>query len=221
MKKMFFFASLLLAAVTLNSCSQDSDLAADEAATAAAGALTPEQKAQIMELAEYYGLDVMIDERPTTRSANQPFHIDSIEVEFRRIAALKGEYKCVRHDSTSAVFEKESVESARPLRLTRTLGETYSGSFSDIKSAQGYWIRVDVSWSWSITAPGRLDVGVYVEGSPYDLSRESFEYAFYGMQPSFTFTGKYKLWDMYTNKIYTRLKVTGYYSDGYGTVSVS
>ena len=162
-----------------------------------------------------------IDERPTTRSANQPFHIDSIEVEFRRIAALKGEYKCVRHDSTSAVFEKESVESARPLRLTRTLGETYSGSFSDIKSAQGYWIRVDVSWSWSITAPGRLDVGVYVEGSPYDLSRESFEYAFYGMQPSFTFTGKYKLWDMYTNKIYTRLKVTGYYSDGYGTVSVS
>ena len=35
MKEMFFYASLLLAAVTLNSCSQDSDLAADEAATAA------------------------------------------------------------------------------------------------------------------------------------------------------------------------------------------
>ena len=40
MKKMFFYASLLLAAVTLNSCSQDSDLAADEAATAA-GVLRP------------------------------------------------------------------------------------------------------------------------------------------------------------------------------------
>ena len=100
MKKMFFYASLLLAAATLNSCSQDSDLAADEAATAAAGALTPEQRAQVMELAEYYGLDVTIDDRPATRGANQPFHIDSIEVEFRRIAALKGEYKCVRHDST-------------------------------------------------------------------------------------------------------------------------
>ena len=61
MKKRFFYASLLLAAATLNSCSQDSDLAADEAATAAAGALTPEQKAQIMELAEYYDLDVTID----------------------------------------------------------------------------------------------------------------------------------------------------------------
>ena len=33
MKKMFFYASLLLAAATLNSCSQDSDLSADEAAT--------------------------------------------------------------------------------------------------------------------------------------------------------------------------------------------
>ena len=49
MKTMFSYASLLLAAATLNSCSQDSDLAADEAATAAAGALTPEQRVQIMD----------------------------------------------------------------------------------------------------------------------------------------------------------------------------
>ena len=87
MKKMFFYASLLLAAATLNSCSQDSDLSADEAATAAAGALTPEQKAQIMELAEYYGLDVTIDDRPATRGAGQEFNIDSVEAEFRRVAS--------------------------------------------------------------------------------------------------------------------------------------
>ena len=81
MKKMFFYASLLLAAATLNSCSQDSDLAADEAATAAADALTPEQKAQIMELAEYYDLDVTIDDRPATRGAGQEFNIDSVEAD--------------------------------------------------------------------------------------------------------------------------------------------
>ena len=96
MKKMFFYASLLLAAATLNSCSQDSDLAADEAAAAAAGALTPEQRAQVMELAEYYDLDVTIDDRPATRGAGQEFNIDSVEAEFRRVASLKGEYTCVQ-----------------------------------------------------------------------------------------------------------------------------
>ncbi len=87
MKKMFFYASLLLAAATLNSCSQDSDLAADEAATAAAGALASEQRAQIMELAEYYDLDVTIDDHPATRGAGQEFNIDSVEAEFRRVAS--------------------------------------------------------------------------------------------------------------------------------------
>ena len=98
MKKRFFYASLLLAAATLNSCSQDSDLVADEAAAAAAGALTPEQRAQIMELAEYYDLDVTIDDRPATRGAGQEFNIDSVEAEFRRVASLKGEYTCVQAD---------------------------------------------------------------------------------------------------------------------------
>ena len=77
MKKMFFYASLLLAAATLNSCSQDSDLAADEAAAAAAGALTPEQRAQVMELAEYYDLDVTIDDRPATRGVGQEFNMST------------------------------------------------------------------------------------------------------------------------------------------------
>ena len=111
MKKMFFYASLLLAAVTLSSCSQDSDLAADEAATAAAGALTPEQRAQVMELAEYYGLDVTIDERPATRGVGQEFNIDSINETFQKMANLKGEYVCVSSNGQEAIFRKSSSSS--------------------------------------------------------------------------------------------------------------
>ena len=221
MKKFTFLASLLLAAVTLNSCSQESDLAADEAATQTAGAFTPAQKAQIMELAAYYDLDVTIDDRPLTRGTEQAFNIDSIDAEFRRVAALKGEYKCVQTDGNSAIFEKEKDNSTRPLRISRTLGETYSGEFSDVKNARGYWFRIHVSWKWSITEPGSVTLGLETDSFPYDLTREDFSYRFYGMQPSFSFEAGYKMWNMHSNKIYARLTVSGHYSNGYCSVSIS
>ena len=92
MKKMFFYASLLLAAVTLNSCSQDCDLAADEATAAAAGALTPEQRAQIMELADKYGLNIEVLPQSEKRSESN-VNIDSLEQEFQQMAALQGKYE--------------------------------------------------------------------------------------------------------------------------------
>ena len=92
MKKMFFYASLLLAAATLNSCSQDSDLSADEAATEATSALTPEQKAQVMKLADKYGLSVEILPQSEKRSGRN-VNIDSLEQEFQQMAALQGKYE--------------------------------------------------------------------------------------------------------------------------------
>ncbi len=74
----------------LISCSQESDLAADEAAIQTVGAFTPGQKAQIMELAEYYGLGIMSEDNTyKVRGMASAFHMDSEEMYFRFIAPMK------------------------------------------------------------------------------------------------------------------------------------
>ena len=220
MKKRFFYASLLLAAATLNSCSQDSDLVADEAAAAAAGALTPEQRAQIMELAEYYDLDVTIDDRPATRGAGQEFNIDSVEAEFRRVASLKGEYTCVQADSGEAMFQKETIKAARPLRLTRMMGETTSGDFIQDKFVFGYWMTFRVSWSWGIESPGKVNVDVEAGSGPYDIAPVIESYTFMSIQPGFYFSGKLHLINRNTLRIAFRIPFSGSYLNKIGEIYV-
>ena len=220
MKKMFFYASLLLAAATLNSCSQDSDLAADEAATAAAGALTPEQKAQIMELAEYYDLDVTIDDRPATRGAGQEFNIDSVEAEFRRVASLKGEYTCVQADSGEAMFQKETIKAARPLRLTRMMGETTSGQFTIDENVLGYWMSFTVRWKTDIEEPGYVRVEIDKGSCPYKIERKNFTYTLMGFQPGFVFSADLYVYNSNSYRLYYKLRMTGSYFNGVGSIYV-
>ncbi len=220
MKKMFFYASLLLAAATLNSCSQDSDLAADEATAAAAGALTPEQKAQIMELAEYYDLDVTIDDRPATRGAGQEFNIDSVEAEFRRVASLKGEYRCVQADSGEAMFQKETIKTARPLRLTRMMGETTSGQFTIDENVLGYWMSFTVRWETDIEEPGYVRVEIDKGSCPYKIERKNFTYTLMGFQPGFVFSADLYVYNSNSYRLYYKLRMTGSYFNGVGSIYV-
>ena len=220
MKKRFFYASLLLAAATLNSCSQDSDLAADEAATAAAGALTPEQRAQIMELAEYYDLDVTIDDRPATRGAGQEFDIDSVEAEFRRVASLKGEYRCVQADSGEAMFQKETIKAARPLRLTRMMGETTSGQFTIDENVLGYWMSFTVRWKTDIEEPGYVRVEIDKGSCPYKIERKNFTYTLMGFQPGFVFSADLYVYNSNSYRLYYKLRMTGSYFNGVGSIYV-
>ena len=217
---MFFYASLLLAAATLNSCSQDSDLAADEAATAAAGALTPEQKAQIMELAEYYDLDVTIDDRPVTRGAGQEFNIDSVEAEFRRVASLKGEYTCVQADSGEAMFQKETIKAARPLRLTRMMGEATSGQFTIDENVLGYWMSFTVRWKTDIEEPGYVRVEIDKGSCPYKIERKNFTYTLMGFQPGFVFSADLYVYNSNSYRLYYKLRMTGSYFNGVGSIYV-
>ena len=204
MKKMFFYASLLLAAATLNSCSQDSDLAADEAATAAAGALTPEQKAQIMELAEYYDLDVTIDDRPVTRGAGQEFN----------------EYTCVQADSGEAMFQKETIKSARPLRLTRMMGEATSGQFTIDENVLGYWMSFTVRWKAGIEEPGYVRVEIDKGSCPYIIERKNFTYTLMGFQPGFVFSADLYVYNSNSYRLYYKLRMTGSYFNGVGSIYV-
>ena len=220
MKKMFFYASLLLAAATLNSCSQDSDLAADEATAAAAGALTPEQKAQIMELAEYYDLDVTIDDRPATRGAGQEFNIDSVEAEFRRVASLKGEYRCVQADSGEAMFQKETIKTARPLRLTRMMGETTSGQFTIDENVLGYWMSFTVRWETDIEESGYVRVEIDKGSCPYKIERKNFTYTLMGFQPGFVFSADLYVYNSNSYRLYYKLRMTGSYFNGVGSIYV-
>ncbi len=220
MKKMFFYASLLLAAATLNSCSQDSDLSADEAATTAAGALTPEQRAQIMELAEYYDLDVTIDDRPVTRGAGQEFNIDSVEAEFRRVASLKGEYTCVQADSGEAMFQKETIKAARPLRLTRMMGETTSGQFTIDENVLGYWMSFTVRWKTDIEEPGYVRVEIDKGSCPYKIERKNFTYTLMGFQPGFVFSADLYVYNSNSYRLYYKLRMTGSYFNGVGSIYV-
>ena len=220
MKKMFFYASLLLAAATLNSCSQDSDLAADEATAAAAGALTPEQKAQIMELAEYYDLDVTIDDCPATRGAGQEFNIDSVEAEFRRVASLKGEYRCVQADSGEAMFQKETIKTARPLRLTRMMGETTSGQFTIDENVLGYWMSFTVRWETDIEEPGYVRVEIDKGSCPYKIERKNFTYTLMGFQPGFVFSADLYVYNSNSYRLYYKLRMTGSYFNGVGSIYV-
>ena len=220
MKKMFFYASLLLAAATLNSCSQDSDLSADEATAAAAGALTPEQKAQIMELAEYYDLDVTIDDRPATRGAGQEFNIDSVEAEFRRVASLKGEYRCVQADSGEAMFQKETIKTARPLRLTRMMGETTSGQFTIDENVLGYWMSFTVRWETDIEEPGYVRVEIDKGSCPYKIERKNFTYTLMGFQPGFVFSADLYVYNSNSYRLYYKLRMTGSYFNGVGSIYV-
>ena len=220
MKKMFFYASLLLAAATLNSCSQDSDLSADEATAAAAGALTPEQRAQIMELAEYYDLDVTIDDRPVTRGAGQEFNIDSVEAEFRRVASLKGEYTCVQADSGEAMFQKETIKAARPLRLTRMMGETTSGQFTIDENVLGYWMSFTVRWKTDIEEPGYVRVEIDKGSCPYIIERKNFTYTLMGFQPGFVFSADLYVYNSNSYRLYYKLRMTGSYFNGVGSIYV-
>ena len=220
MKKMFFYASLLLAAATLNSCSQDSDLSADEATAAAAGALTPEQRAQIMELAEYYDLDVTIDDRPVTRGAGQEFNIDSVEAEFRRVASLKGEYTCVQADSGEAMFQKETIKTARPLRLTRMMGETTSGQFTIDENVLGYWMSFTVRWKTDIEEPGYVRVEIDKGSCPYKIERKNFTYTLMGFQPGFVFSADLYVYNSNSYRLYYKLRMTGSYFNGVGSIYV-
>ena len=220
MKKMFFYASLLLAAATLNSCSQDSDLSADEATAAAAGALTPEQRAQIMELAEYYDLDVTIDDRPVTRGAGQEFNIDSVEAEFRRVASLKGEYTCVQADSGEAMFQKETIKTARPLRLTRMMGETTSGQFTIDENVLGYWMSFTARWKTDIEEPGYVRVEIDKGSCPYKIERKNFTYTLMGFQPGFVFSADLYVYNSNSYRLYYKLRMTGSYFNGVGSIYV-
>ena len=146
MKKMFFLASLLLAAATLNSCSQDCDLSADEAATAAAGALTPEQRAQVMELAEYYGLDVSWDESvQVKRGAVQAFNVDSVEDYFRFIASLRGTYVTNKEDIGRLRLPQQKRIGLRRLAMT-VQEESVSDDYVDIpvSATGGRWVDLTV-----------------------------------------------------------------------------
>lgn len=220
MKNLTSWAALLLAAMTLNSCSQDAELEAAQETAATTGALTPEQKAQIMELAAYYDLDVTIDDRAMTRGVEQEFNIDSLDAEFRRVAALKGEYKCVQTDSATAIFQKETVASVRPERITRMMGETTSGEFREDKNVLGYWMTFTVSWKTGIEEPGYVRVHIDYGGCPYEIKRKNFTYTFMSFQPGFVFSEDLYVYNSNSNRLYYKLRMSGSYFNGVGSVYV-
>ncbi len=220
MKKMFFYASLLLAAATLNSCSQDSDLSADEAATAAADALTPEQKAQIMELAKRSGQNFHFYETaPMFRSSQQKENLDTLAAIFRQLAYMEGDYTCISAQDGEAVFTKGKCVQTRVRRLSSGFLETQGGSFIDeVSGFGGGVIIVRVTWSvGSTTGPGTVSVSIDHDLSNYEASFDVTEATFYGLN-AFTFKGKAKF---YVRSGYLTKSFVGGYSDGHGYVSIS
>ena len=218
MKKRFFYASLLLAAATLNSCSQDSDLSADEAATAAAGALTPEQRAQVMELATSYGLDLAFaNPVGTHRFTAQTENVDSMQNFVREIAKCVGDYPLVNHTSQTAVYAREVMQTVGPKRLSSGFLEENGGSFTDMVSGPyGSPMVVTVSWLVSPTQKGTVSVSIDMNGSDLMSAGNSISSEFYGLN-SFTFKGTLRFY--YGSGIIS-LDIQGSYSNGVGEVSV-
>ena len=213
-----FLASRRLAAVMLISCSQESDLAADEAAIQTVGAFTPGQKAQIMELAEYYGLDLAFtDPAGVHRFAVQTENVDSMKNFVRRIAKCVGEYPLISHTDQTAVFARGEMPFVKPKRLSRGFMEENAGSFTDMVSGPyGAPMIVTVSWLVSPTQKGTVTVGIDMNGSDLMSAGNSITSEFYGLN-SFTFKGTLRFY--YGSGIIS-LDVSGGYSNGVGEVSV-
>ena len=121
MKNLTSWAALLLAAMTLNSCSQDAELEAAQETAATTGALTPEQKAQIMELAKYYDLDIICEDNAyKSRGVVSTFNVDSVEEYFRFIASMKGSYTFT---SDSVNLRLPYTKTVRVSRMLSTMME--------------------------------------------------------------------------------------------------
>ena len=219
MKKMFFYASLLLAAATLNSCSQDSDLAADEAATAAASALTPEQRAQIMELADKYGLNIEVLPQSVKRSGRN-VNIDSLEQEFQQMAALQGKYEFSELRDSSVAIYKKGKGNVRRLRASMFTPETSGGEFEKFQFVDGSSYMVSVSWTYNGRGGGSVSVGLEpLSYNPLlagcDFEQRGMQYQFIGIGENFNFSCE--IWARKKSGIVVyKFYVYGDYSGGTG-----
>ena len=224
MKNLTGWAALLLAAMSLNSCSQDAELEAAQETAATTGALTPEQKAQIMELAEYYDLDVTIDETRRTRGT-EDFNVDSLNAEFRMMSNLKGRYVCTESCDSSAVFLKEGLQSTTPLRASIYTPETTTGSFDQVSPVNGCVCLITVQWTYYGRNSGIVSPNMEMLSAPAlfdncEFERRGLQYQFVGAEPSFTFFCDFQARKRNGVIVYT-FKVFGDYSNHLGHIVVS
>lgn len=140
MKNLTSWAALLLAAMTLNSCSQDAELEAAQETAATTGALTPEQKAQIMELAKYYDITFEFDETPSVRSLSS-FNMDSVEAICKKIVALRGTFTSDLDKSKRTTIILPQQNSISVPRLTRSSMEANHAEI-EVGVSDGYWIAI-------------------------------------------------------------------------------
>ncbi len=218
MKNLTGWAALLLAAMTLNSCSQDAELEAAQETAATTGALTPEQKAQIMELATSYGLNFSFVTLPKVRSSmSSTENVDSMTSFVKAVANCMGDYPLVSHTEQEAVFARGENHAASPQRLSRGFMEGWSGSFVDMEvGPYGSPMIVTVSWMVGPTQPGSVSISIDFNGSDLMSAGANVSSEFYGLN-AFTFKGVIRF---YYGSGLISLEVSGGYSNGMGYVSV-
>lgn len=146
MKKLTFLASLLLAAVTLNGCSQDSESDAAQETASTTGALTPEQKAQIMELAAYYDVDIMSEDNTyKVRRIASAFNMDSVEMYFRFIASMKGSYTFTSDSVNLRLPHLKTVGIRRMLSSMVEENKSPTEIEASISADGGRWVDLVIS----------------------------------------------------------------------------
>jgi len=137
-KMSIYFLFLSLSVTILQGCTQDSDNSASPTS-----AYSLEQKAEILKLAEKYGLNfTFTDVNERDGKIGKIFTIEEIENEFKQISnALSQSYAMVGTNEGVAV-------SSIPKSLKRLKNPSESGSFAQDKYnfATGFKLSVTVSW---------------------------------------------------------------------------
>ena len=138
----FFSLGMVLAGmvsfgVFMQSCSNDDDFM-----DTSIGSYTELEKAQIMKLAEQYGLDIVLNEEFNGKKQS----MKEIEEMFQAFASAKGEYEFIKVGDNEVVSRKK-------LSGPRLKNSSETGSWSDTKNKNDSygWIEVTVKISWDFT----------------------------------------------------------------------
>lgn len=175
-----------------------------------------EAKAEIIRLADEYGLDMTVDDAGLTKKIGTITQSE-IEEEMKAISEIRGTYTKVVGDSTS--FTMSTAHTNSPMKMSRSTevelpakgGFNAYGTIS--KYSRHYSVCIPVSWSCT---PSKYSVSL--GEATIDVSSKHFQtnptlenYMFVGNMTSFTFYGSLKFNNGYTDITF---KFDGGYSVG-------
>jgi len=198
-----FFVFLGLSGTFLLGCSQDNDNSATPQS-----AYSLEQKAEILALAEKYGLNyTFADGCEIGEKCPKILTIEELEYEFKQLSqALSRTYTMIGTKDGEA-------ELSIPISLRRLKNPSESGAWSKDKYLMGTDYKITVSVTWDISSPSVANTTVVSDVTSY---RSSPLYLYYEQEgtatlnPSsdlITFSGKGKYW--YSSSGYTGFSFTG------------